>query len=87
MTTPTPDPAEIVRGLSEALRKVTPYDDEACAFCGGVGESFVHSPDCHNDNCALAGGIDDCDGRVEECHCRGEFIVACRHLLSAGSAS
>lgn len=43
-----------------------------CPDCGGNGERFDHAAGCDNDNCCLAGGIDDCDGQVTPCHCRPE---------------
>lgn len=42
---------------------------QVCETCGGYGELFVHSSECESDYCALAGGIDDCDGKVVSCHC------------------
>lgn len=47
-------------------------DHLCCDNCGGAGDVFGHSADCYNDNCCLAGGIDDCNGLVEECvRCSG----------------
>lgn len=44
----------------------TDLPDE-CATCGGSGERYWHTPDCRSRFCALAGGIDDCPGRLEPC--------------------
>jgi hypothetical protein len=41
--------------------------NDDCDACGGNGELFSHAADCKSDFCALAGGIDDCDGEVEPC--------------------
>lgn len=43
--------------------------DPECPWCGGSGERFFHTEGCESDFCALAGGIDDCPGQVEECPC------------------
>jgi len=43
------------------------FYDDVCAYCGGYGEIFGHAPDCYNDDCALACGIDDCLGQVDPC--------------------
>lgn len=69
-----PAAPDMREALEKALAKVTPYHDGACTNCGGVGETFAHAPDCDNDNCALAGGIDDCNGHVEPCHCLNDFV-------------
>jgi hypothetical protein len=53
----------------EAREPSYPADPE-CPHCGGVGERFWHTDNCRNDDCALAGGLYDCDGQVEECPCR-----------------
>lgn len=46
---------------------------DVCPYCGGYGEIFGHAPDCDNDDCVLAGGIDDCLGQVDECPaCAGD---------------
>ena len=46
-----------------------PAADPGCPYCGGLGERFWHSPDCRSDDCALAGGVDDCAGVVVPCPC------------------
>lgn len=44
-----------------------------CEYCGGYGEIFGHADDCFSEWCALACGIDDCDGKVEPCPgCKGK---------------
>ena len=45
----------------------TPTPQKTCSDCGGYGEYFGHSRDCTEDNCALAGGVDDCDGQIFTC--------------------
>ena len=53
------------------------YPDADCLECGDSGEVFAHADDCRDDNCALAGGIDDCDGQVVFCSCEaGEALAA-----------
>lgn len=47
--------------------QTTPEPD--CPYCGGTGERYWHAPDCRSDDCALAGGLDDCVGVVEPCPC------------------
>ncbi len=42
-------------------------DVGVCPTCMGYGEVFSHADDCFSDDCALALGIDDCDGRVDPC--------------------
>ncbi|WP_303763854.1 hypothetical protein [Sphingobium yanoikuyae] len=42
---------------------------DVCPECGGSGEIFSHADDCWSDDCALALGIDDCDGQVLPCSC------------------
>jgi hypothetical protein len=80
-----PDTLDLGR-LEKLLAEATPGTDASCPDCGGYGERFVHSPDCDNDRCALAGDIDDCDGRVEPCLCLDKLITETRtalpHLLS-----
>lgn len=59
--------------LGDNKRKIrVPKASPACDTCGGSGELFEHSSGCNNDFCALAGGIDDCDGQVATCHCAGQ---------------
>ena len=43
--------------------------DPYCTYCGGAGERFWHSPDCDNDDCALNGDLDSCQGQAEPCCC------------------
>jgi len=61
---------DIVERLRALLVRIDPNGDDPCEHCGGYGEWFGHAPGCDNDSCALAGGIDDCDGAVEPCQCR-----------------
>ena len=65
-----PDMAAIVADLEAKLVKATPQQNQSCEHCGGYGATFGHAPDCDYDLCALAGGIDDCDGQLEPCECR-----------------
>lgn len=58
------------------LEKTQPGNDRSCDHCGGFGEIFSHHPDCSNDDCVLACGIDDCDGQVTACFCRERFTDA-----------
>lgn len=46
---------------------MTAWPEPVCENCGGYGEVFTHAEDCHDDFCALAGGINDCLGLVVEC--------------------
>lgn len=48
-------------------RAGVPAPNPDCSFCSGHGERFWHAPSCDEDYCALAGGVDDCDGRLEPC--------------------
>jgi hypothetical protein len=73
-TPPTPslstDVQSAATGLHEhdvSLKGAMPVVGEVCSDCGGYGEYFGHSPDCAEDSCALAGGVDDCDGQVFVC--------------------
>ena len=40
-----------------------------CHYCYGNGDYYWHSDDCHNDDCVLAGGYDDCNGKMISCDC------------------
>lgn len=52
-----------------------PDDLSACPDCGGYGEYYGHADDCDNDDCALAGGMDDCNGQVFPCHCAASLPI------------
>lgn len=43
--------------------------DPECQYCAGSGEVLWHTDDCRNDDCALNGDIDSCDGQIEPCTC------------------
>jgi hypothetical protein len=43
--------------------------DPDCEHCQGNREYYWHSEDCTNDLCSLAGGYDDCQGRMIVCGC------------------
>lgn len=47
-----------------------------CPYCGGSGEYFGHSPECTEDLCALAGGMNDCDGQAFTCNCDGTLSAS-----------
>jgi len=69
---PVSPPEEIsaLTRLSEEnarLREALAAGTRECEQCHGGGEVFGHAADCDNDLCALAGGIDDCLGRVDPC--------------------
>ena len=49
---------EIVSLRVERLNDITEDD----AFSEGCSADFLHSDTCSNDNCALCGGVDDCEG-------------------------
>lgn len=38
-----------------------------CEGCGGRGEIFGHTKTCESEFCALAGGVNDCDGVLLPC--------------------
>lgn len=40
-----------------------------CEHCLGEGEYYWHSENCDNDLCSLAGGYNDCAGRIVDCNC------------------
>lgn len=44
-----------------------PVGEAACVRCGGTGEIFGHDDACNEDNCALNGDIDSCQGEVSPC--------------------
>jgi hypothetical protein len=57
-------------GMAIFLAHVSDYHpEEVCDTCGGYGEVYGHSDDCESDLCALAGGMDDCNGQIVTCHC------------------
>ena len=79
---PMTTPVDIDK-LKELLAKCDPESANPCEQCGGYGEWFAHSPDCHNDSCALACGIDDCNGQVEPCYCQDKLLAAAQISLPA----
>lgn len=52
-----------------AWQRIAGLPDPDCENCGGQGEYYWHSEDCHNDDCALAGGYGECEGRIIDCGC------------------
>lgn len=40
-----------------------------CEYCYGEGEYYWHSGDCENNLCCLAGGYEDCNGKMIDCDC------------------
>lgn len=61
------DPMLAAKASVEAYDAAMP--DPECPYCGGTGERLWHAPGRDYDDCALAGGIDDCNGQLEECPC------------------
>ncbi len=57
--------------LSIEIDGVTDCPDPWCEYCLGTGERYTHSPDCDDDNCALAVSYHDCQGIIEKCGCGG----------------
>ena len=57
-----------------------------CDLCYGAGELFVHAVNCYSDDCALAGGIDDCEGFVEACpNCDPDYLFTAASPPQANS--